>query len=297
MDLNQLQAFEQIILQGNFSKAARKLDISQPSISLRIKALEQELGGALFARGGSRLQLTELGKSFSPYARQALHAMTSALEVAQHTILGKKGQIMIGTLPSLTTGFFASALARLHHMQPHLNITAHTGHNQQILEMLHDGFVQLGFLTGPFFSPEMTTILRIKEPLVAIAHVKHPLAQQKQVTVQALETMGNPLFRVDWSLEVRYWQSHKLSEQGTVIEVPPHTAYDLICRGIGVALLTRSFVQHGLHTGQLVELEIQGMPSLHRESVLIRHNRDKELPEMANELIRILQEEARSIEH
>src|SRR5260370_28021785 len=109
MDTNQLQAFDMVVRQGSFSKAARALDISQPAISLRIQALEQIVGGPLFVRGGSRLELTELGASFLPYARQALAVLASGIETAQQTRLGARGRVSLATLPALTTGFFASA--------------------------------------------------------------------------------------------------------------------------------------------------------------------------------------------
>ncbi len=55
MDLEQLQAFERIVREGSFSRAARSLDIAQPTISARIQALEVEVGGALFLRGGRKI--------------------------------------------------------------------------------------------------------------------------------------------------------------------------------------------------------------------------------------------------
>ena len=74
MDLHQLQAFDQIVVHGSFSKAARHLGVSQPTISLRIRALEQEVAGALFLRHGRQLRLTELrvadrDRWFSPRRR------------------------------------------------------------------------------------------------------------------------------------------------------------------------------------------------------------------------------------
>jgi DNA-binding transcriptional LysR family regulator len=85
MDTNQLQAFDMVVRQASFSKAARALNISQPTVSLRIQALEQAVGGALFLRGGTRLQLTELGTSFLPYARQALAVLATGVETALQT--------------------------------------------------------------------------------------------------------------------------------------------------------------------------------------------------------------------
>jgi len=294
MDLHQLQAFDQIAQLGNFSKAARKLGISQPTISLRIQALEQAIGGPLFMRGGSHLELTEFGRSFLPYAQQALRAMTTGVEIAQETVKGKRGRVAIGTLPSLATGFFASALKRLHHTHPHLDIVVHTGHNQQIIEMLYDNYVHVGFLTAPFFHPDLTTLFHLSEPLLIVAHAQHPLTQYKQVFTADLEMQAKPFFHIDWSIEVRYWQSHVKASSEALIEVPPQTARDLLIQGIGVALLTRSFIDDDLKSGRLVEIMVQDMPALTRESILTRLRRDEPLPPAVLEFIRIFQEEARA---
>lgn len=297
MDLNQLQAFDQIVLQGSFSKAARTLIISQPTISLRIQALEQAIGGALFIRGGSRLQLTELGRSFLPYARAAISALTTGVDIAQRTVQGKRGRVAIGTLPSLATGFFSSALSRLHTTHPQLDIAIHTGHNQQLVEMLYDGFVHLGLMTWPFFRPEMIPLLHIQEPLLAVAPPTHALAQKKSVDVAELIERGNPFFHIDWSIEVSHWQSQMEAKGSAIIEVPPQTAYDLITHGIGVALLTRSMISDDLRMGKLVEIPVSDMPSLLRESVLVRFKRDEPLPSAANEFLTIFREEAREYCH
>ena len=293
MDLNQLQAFDQIVLQGNFSKAARALAISQPTISLRIQALEQAVGGALFIRGGSRLQLTELGRSFLPYARQAVSALTTGVDIAQRTMQGKRGRVAIGTLPSLATGFFASALVRLHVTHPQLDITIHTGHNQQIVEMLYDGLVSLGFMTRPFFLPEMLPLLHIQEPLLVVTHAIHPFAQKKQITIAELVHQAHPFFSIDWNIEVMHWQSHMNTSERAMIEVPPQTAYDLLLHGIGAALLTRPQVIDDLKTGTLVEISVTDLPSFVRESVLVRFKRDEPLSSAANEFLTVFREEAR----
>ncbi|GCE30537.1 hypothetical protein KDA_60210 [Dictyobacter alpinus] len=267
------------------------MGISQPTISLRIQALEQELGDTLFVRGGKQLQLTQLGRNFIPYALQALTAMTSGLQVAQDTIQGRKGQFMLATLPALTTSFFAATLARLRHAHPALDIAVHTGHTQQIVEMLHDGLVELGLVVGPFFSPAMVPILQLKEPLMVIAHASHPLAKKERVTLDDLQTASNPFFQIDWSLEARYWQRNVQSTRLANIEVPPHTAYELLMSGIGTALLTHSFAHHGIQAGNLVELPVDDLPALQRECVLIRHEREASLSLAANDFIRILREE------
>lgn len=293
MDLHQLQAFDQIVVHGSFSKAARTLDVSQPTISLRIRALEQEVGGILFLRQGRQLRLTELGQSFLPYAQTALRAMTTGAEVARRTLRGEKGQLRIATSPTLATGFFATTVARFLQSFPQIDVAIHTGHNRQILEMLYDHYVHLGFVTGPFFHPEISSLLRFEEPLVMVTHPEHPLTRSEHLTIADVIRQSHPFFLIDWSWEVRHWQAQWLSSASSIIEVPPQTASALISSGMGVGLLTHALARPGFKKGDLVEIPVEDMPRLHRESVLVFRTADSPLPTAVNEWLRFLREEAR----
>jgi DNA-binding transcriptional LysR family regulator len=276
MDTNQLQAFDMITRQGSFSKAARTLAISQPTISLRVRALEQEVGGALFVRGGSRLELTELGTSFLPYARQALAMLASGVEIARQTKQGARGHVSVATMPALTTSFVASALARFHARHPHVDLLVYTNHSHHILEMLYDGQVKLGLLDWPLFSTiELTALLRFREPLIAVAHPSHPLARKERITSLELVHEGQPYWRVDWGPEVRAWHTHLMEVERPITEVPIHTAHELAVRGLGVALLTRSQVAADLKAVRLIELPIHDLPSFARESALVCLSREE----------------------
>jgi DNA-binding transcriptional LysR family regulator len=64
MDITQIEAFERVAREGTFTRAAETLDLTQPAVSMRVTALEKELGGKLFERRGRGLQLTPLGECF-----------------------------------------------------------------------------------------------------------------------------------------------------------------------------------------------------------------------------------------
>ncbi len=276
MDTNQLQAFDMVMRQGSFSKAARALDISQPAISVRIQALEQTVGGALFVRGGSRLELTELGTSFLPYARQALAVLASGIEIARQTKQGARGRVSLATLPALTTVFVASAIARFHLGHPQVDLIIHTNHSDQILEMLYDGQVKLGLLNWPLFSSiELTPLLRFREPLIVVAHPVHPLAQKGSIASLDLVREGQPYWRVDWGPEVRTWHAHLSEAERPTTEMPIHTAHDLVLRGLGVALLARPHVAADLAAGRLIELSVRDLPLFAHESALVCLSREE----------------------
>ena len=134
----------------------------------------------------------------------------------------------------------------------------------------------------------------VQEPLIIVTHAHHPLASMDTVELSELEQLANPFFHIDWSFEVKRWQSKLVTTSGTEVEVPPQTAHDLLLRGIGAALLTRTLVANDLAAGRLVEIPVWGLPLLLRESVLVRLSREEKLPAAVNEFIRVFREEARA---
>ncbi|XXM72460.1 LysR family transcriptional regulator [Lysinibacillus sphaericus] len=281
MEINQLKAFELVARLGSYSKASRYLDVSQPTISLRIKELEKDVGGYLFIRSGKQMVLTELGKGFLPYARQALEILTKGKERALAIKEGTRGEIRIGTLPTFTTGSFTSILMEMQHHFPDIEATIHTGHNQQIIDMLYDGFVKLGLITSPFFNKDLKKLHTIKEPLIFAAHPSHPLSEKKSYWTEDIFANGKPYIMTDWSEESKHWQRTHIHFGTDSIELPPATALDFVLRGRGAALLTESMVTDPIEKGTLVKLEPNDMTALYREVALVSFDREQSLPEAA----------------
>jgi DNA-binding transcriptional LysR family regulator len=291
MDTNQLMAFEQVVRHGSFSKAARIMDISQPTISIRIQNLEKSVGGELFHRGGSNLELSELGRTFLPYARQALETLSKGVELAKLAKEGRSGSIAIGTLPTLAAHYFSSAIAKLHKTHPHLGIVVHTGHNQELLEMLYNGLIKLGIMTYPYFNTELKSLLIIKEPLIFVTHPNCVLAAKKEVDIEELRTMDEPYLRVDWSVETKHYQMDLIARKDSDFEVPAPTAYDMVKKGMGVALLTETMVSQDISDGNLVSVEVKGFPQLFRESALVQFKREKTISPALQSFIEAFTEE------
>ncbi|HEU5140545.1 MAG TPA: LysR family transcriptional regulator [Bacillales bacterium] len=279
MEINQLKAFDHVARLGSFSKAARYLNLSQPTISIRIKELEKSVGGALFHRVGKNMELTDLGKGFLPYARQALETLIKGVDRAESIKKGKVGEIRIGTLPTFTTGIFSSTIADVHDSYPDINLAIHTGHNQQIIEMLYDGFVKIGFMTYPFFNSDIKKLYQIKEPLILVAHKTHRLSKWKSMsfTVKEAFAESKPYILVDWSDESTHWQKTLINFGMDVLELPPATALDLVVSGNGVALLTESLARNFINDGTLVKLHPIDFPELFREVATVALESEKSL--------------------
>jgi DNA-binding transcriptional LysR family regulator len=295
MDFHQLMAFERIAREGSFSRAAWALQIAQPTISARIQALEQEVGGPLFVRGGRRVTLTERGESFLPYARRALEVLNEGIEAARLTQVGQRGRVTVGTLQSLAGGLLASVIAAFHTAHPDVELFVRSGHNDLIVEMLRDGTVKVGLITGPSLHPDLTPLLHFREPLVLVAAAGHALARRAPVAWQEVEQAGAPLLLVRWGPSMNPVLARMNLQVGRVVEAPIETILHLLRRGIGTAFLTRTLVMDDLLAGRLAEIVVEDLPPLSRESMLVRLSRGGTLSPGVNDFVALMQEEAAAL--
>lgn len=292
MNTAQLLAFDRIVRDGSFSRAAQWLDISQPTISARIRHLEKEVGGALFSRSGRYMVLTQLGESFLPYARRALTILQEGKEAAQLAGQGQRGRLTVGTIESLTGGFLASAVTRFHQAHPHVEIFLRAEHTAQIVPMLQDDVIKLGLITWPFSGIDLVPLLRFRERLVLVVSPMHKLANKEPISLKEIAKMANPLLQVRWGPLGRplLAQLKELSEEK--IEVPIDTARQMVLQGVGAAFLTETLIANDLKRGRLVEVSISNLAPIFRESALVRLRR-RELSHIAKDFMRVLREEAR----
>jgi DNA-binding transcriptional LysR family regulator len=294
VDLNQLTAFDRIVREGSFSRAAVGLGIGQPAVSARVQVLEEQVGGALFTRG-RRIRLTALGESFLPYARRALEVLGEGVSAARLAQTGQRGRIALASLASLAGGLVGPALARLVRGHPEVDCAVRSGDHEQVVALLLDGVVELGLVTWPCTeaaAADLQPILRFHEPVVLVARPGHPLTALGRVGQEELVRLGRPLFRLRW------WQAHHptlvaLAERaGPAVELPMETARALALEGAGVGFFTRTYIAGDLARGALTEVRVRDLPALHRDSALVRRRRAAPLSPAAAALVEALRLQA-----
>jgi DNA-binding transcriptional LysR family regulator len=126
MALDQLVAFDQVVRDGSFSRAALSLGLGQPAVSSRIQGLEAALGGLVFRRG-RRIALTPLGENFLPYARRTMEVLSDGVENVRLTLAGKRGRASLGALASLAGALVGPALGRLMRQHPEVDCLVRSG--------------------------------------------------------------------------------------------------------------------------------------------------------------------------
>ena len=296
MDRQQLVTFERIVREGSFNRAAQALDISQAAVSGRMQALEAEIGGPLFTRGGRRVTLTEAGENFLPYARRALTVLAAGVEAARGAHLGQRGRVTVGGIDSIVDGLLVPVVARFQAEHPRVLLSIRTGHTPQILQELADGIVRLGIVTWSYLkgTVEVEVLARFREPLIAVVAPGHPLAGRPPLTVDDVVREGAPYHETVWGTPEdariapasgRGWDEH---------ELPHGLMRQLILRGNGAGFLPATLVADDLTAGRLVALPLVNADGLVRELALIRHAHADALPAAARAFVEAVRAEAPS---
>lgn len=273
IDLDQLITFERIVREGSFSAAAWALDIPQPTVSARIKTLEQTLGGSLFHRGGRQVRLTDLGQTFLPYVQRTIDVLTEGVEMARQAEQGKRGRVTYGGMASLAGGLIGPAVAQFHSTHPHVELIVRGGDHEAAVSWLRDRIVELGLVVWPCpesITTPMQPLLRLREPVPLVVGAQHPLARRGSITSAELLATAQPFLSLRWWKTLHPTIVQLAAQAERSITVSMESARHMVRAGIGMGFFTRVYVLDDLISGSLVELTVSDLKPLHRDCALVR---------------------------
>jgi DNA-binding transcriptional LysR family regulator len=196
MELRHLRYFVAVAETGGFNRAARTLHVSQSAISEQILDLEQEIGVELIDRSQRRTRLTPHGELFLAEARRTLAAAERAVEVAQRSMRGEIGTLVIGFFVGGTGDFFAGLIREFRDSSPgvRVSLVEHTPSEQ--LDALIGGTIDIGFTRN--IEPARLALLEVErlyvEPLLAVMPKTHRLANR---TIQLAELASESFIVAD----------------------------------------------------------------------------------------------------
>ena len=185
MELRHLRYFLAVAEEGHFGRAAARLHIVQPALSMQIRALEEELGTPLFARTSRKVMLTEAGEVLVNEARRTLDQAQRAKELVQKSARGESGSVRIGFSGNASyAGKLASDLGDFHRQFPEVEITLREASPQQQAEAILAGELDVGYC--PTFDVGVHADLSSERigawPWVVAMSGDHRLAQRKAIT-------------------------------------------------------------------------------------------------------------------
>jgi DNA-binding transcriptional LysR family regulator len=168
MDIRQLKYFLTILEEGNITKAAEKLHMSQPPLSYQLKLLEDELGVTLLERSTRKIKITEAGEMLKTRSEQILELFDKTLKDMKNFKEGFKGTLSIGVVASSMGIIYPEFISEYHRKYHDISFDIREGNTNRILEFLKNGIIELGIVRTPFNSEIFESIHLPNEPMIAV---------------------------------------------------------------------------------------------------------------------------------
>ena len=217
MELRQLESFRAVLREGSFTAAAKKLHMTQPAVSLHIKALEEELGARLLDRDGRGVRLTEAGAVLLEAADAALGSLQEGARRIRELQAPERGTVVLACGDTVALHLLPPVLTRFGKLHPLADVVVHNHGSKAILDMLLNREADLGIVTRPpFVDPELWTRILLEDPLVLALPRKHALAAKKRVTLRQLH--GQPAVLLAKGAETRSLVDRGLRAEGVEVQ-------------------------------------------------------------------------------
>jgi len=243
--IKQLEYFVTIASSTNFRKAAAKLDVSQPTLTNQVVAMEETLGVQLFERSRAGTLLSPEGRELLPLAREILDQYQHLVDTAQGSSREMGGTFKIGVSPTVGPYFLPHVLPALHQRYPKLQLHLREGDPRELETGLASGDYDLIMTVLPMHSTENRVRPLFTEPLQIVVSENHPLAGKE--TVSGKDLQGESVLTIDEHFHLhqqiaglcnRFGAQLKREFEGNSLD----TICQMVMMNMGIAFLPQLFV-------------------------------------------------------
>ncbi|MFC7515182.1 LysR family transcriptional regulator [Herbaspirillum sp. GCM10030257] len=279
MDLTQLRAFVTVAREGNLTRAAERLHLTQPAVSLQIKSLQASLNLQLFHRTPSGMSLTDDGAKLLPFAERVMESVAEFRQgaAALHSTLS--GTLAIGTILDPEFIRLGAFLKRLVETYPQLSTQLQQGMSGWVLQQVRSGALDVGYYLGTpgkeFHSQTLTTFTY---NVVAPKGWKNRVAGKGWEALAQLPWIWTPPESAHFRLLTKTFAEYKVVPNKVALVDQEMSMLDLVKSGVGLSLIRESIALREAHAHGLV---IADRVSLSTELSFIALAKRKQEPTIA----------------
>ena len=291
VSFRQLQVFECVARLGNFTTASRELYITQPTVSMQMKKLEESLNTRLFEQVGRRIHLTFEGRAFLKTCHEIFACVTDFDEQVSNRIESVGGALTFAGVT--TTEYFVPVLLGVFKkLYPEVNFSLSILERENLFRRLQDNLDDLYLIDQVPTNIEVESIPFIKNPLVIVASSDHQLAQHKNIP---LEQLGKEQFLLrEPTSGTRIALKRFLESQSATLNISMELSSNealkqAVANNMGLSVLSKYCVARECERGELVELNVKGFPLMERWYIV--YPKGRHMPPAANAFLRFLLEE------
>ena len=277
MELRQLEYFIMLCKELHFTRAAEKLNISQPTLSHQIKVLENEMGVPLFDRLGKKIAITEAGEILFKQCAHIFHALDNTRNQINDLKNLKTGNLVIGTLPGELTNLVSEQLLSYHGKYPAIQVSISS--SDDLLILLKDNKVDFAITyTKKHFDYEEEQLIKIPlftEELLVVAHTSHPIVSTE--TVRFKDILQYPLILFPPMQQCRKViegaaRNEKLHVTPKLETASTNAIFTFVEQNVGATIISKSL--YDLHKTESICARSICNPPLTREIILL-YRKDK----------------------
>jgi DNA-binding transcriptional LysR family regulator len=284
MDLRKLRYFMAVAEELHFGRAARRLRMSQPPLSIQIRALEDELGTPLFVRDRHSVALTEPGRVLQAEGRNILLRIDQVQTAVQRAGRGETGRLSIGFITPVEYNVLPGLLREFRHRYPDIVLTLRETLSDQQLAELESGVLDVGLLTAPVDHMALEHHLIWRERLVVAIPGAHELARStspisiRRLAGQPFIMFPRPIAPVLYDEILQFCRRAGFSLNIAQEVAQSQAIISLVSGGLGLAILPES-IRALRRAGVAYRSFREQSPSV---DTAVAHNKDRLSPAMAN---------------
>ncbi|MGO2749471.1 MAG: LysR substrate-binding domain-containing protein [Pseudoclavibacter sp.] len=264
MELRQLRYFVVVADELHFGRAAARLHMTQPPLTVAVRKLEEELGVELFERTTRSVALTAPGRMFRQRAGAVLDDLDAAVADLEDVAAGRAGRLRIGFVSSASYSVLPRGLQSFQELRPRIRLEPRSLTSAEQATLLLEGELDVGILRDPLSVPGLRATLLESEDLVAVLPVGDPLAAESTIEPSSFHEKDVVLFPFElmpgFVSAVMTWLGGAEAVPRIVQSViHQETVLGLVAAGVGASILPASVAR--FHMPGVVTRPLSGSPS------------------------------------
>ncbi len=252
MELRQIRSFLSIAETLHFGRTAELIHLSQPALSLQIRALEEEVGVRLFERNRRKTTLTAAGLAFRDDAAAALSQLEQAMRSARLAANGKLGLLRIGFISTVGSEIVPNIVRQFRELNPEVEFSLRAIPTADQVQMLESGLLDIGFFRLPIGGHSALNVVTVhRERFVLVVPASHKLAKRKRVRLSEVAGQDFVLYERTYAPGFHDLIFGMLRDARIVPNISQTAAelsmlISLVGAHMGVAILPLSAVKHSV---------------------------------------------------
>lgn len=295
VSLRQLKVFESIARHLNFTRAAEEMHLTQPTVSMQVKKLADEVGMPLFEQMGKKIFLTDAGQELYNACRDIFERI-ERLNMSFAEMKGMKKGCLRLTVITTAQYFAPELLGRFCQQYPEIEVSLNVTNREEALARLMRNDDDLYILGQPPEELDVESVPFLENPLVVLAHTDHPLADKKSIPLKRIAE--EPFLVREAGSGTRLAFERLMKKHALKIRVKMEIGNSealkhAVAGGLGLAVLSQHSIKHDISSGVVTILDVQHFP-IERHWYIV-YPRAKQLSVVARTFLDFLHKQAHAI--